>query len=419
MNKNWRWFFWILSALFYFYEFVLQISAGVLVDPLSVEFHLNATVIGLIGAIYFYSYAIMQIPAGVLLDRFGAKKSLSFAISLCALGSFILYAANHFYWVLFSRFLTALGSAFAFIGVLKTAENWFPSYRFPLLSGLTFMIGMLGAIFGKAPLAYIIREIGWRDLMLSAGIAGLILSIIFIFVFKEAPNSVNPYNTTDETADKKNDENQVRLKDFLPVFRNAENWKVAFYGGLMISPLLSLAGLWGEKYLMDVYSFSSIEAAGRISLLLVGFGIGAPFSGWLLGVVKSRKISMMISSVGVLLTFICIFYMDSILLQKYLFVLLGFFTAFSIVVFTLIRDLNPIQISATALGFANLLNMVIGAICQTMIGIMLDHSWEGHMKEGAHIYTNYQYQISFSILLACIVLALLIILFTKDRKSST
>lgn len=392
-------------------EFVLQISSGVLVEPLSIEFHLTATSIGLIGAIYFYSYAIMQLPAGILLDRFGSKKVLSIAVLFCVLGCFIMYASNQFYWVLFARFITAIGSAFAFIGALKTAGNWFPPERFALLSGLTFTIGMVGAVFGKEPLAHIMNNIGWRNTLLNAGLIGLVILVLFIFIFKENSRS-------DQKNVPKND-NQVQVKNFLPVFRSKDNWRAALYGGLMIAPLLSIAGLWGEKYLMDVYSYTHIDAAGRISLFLIGFAVGSPLAGWFSDAIKRRKPSMIISSIGTLICFTDFLYTKSSTNQQMFTILTGFFAAFSTTVFALIREINPIKLSATAMGFANLMNMIIGAISQTLIGMILDHLWEGGIKNNAKIYTANNYHLAFSILLGSIALALILAIFIKEGLGSS
>lgn len=409
--RFWGWLVWIIAATFYFYEFVLQISAGVLVRPLSTEFHLDATSIGLIGAAYFYSYALMQLPAGILLDRFGTKKVLSIAVLFCVAGSFIMYGAQEFYWILIARFVTAIGSAFAFIGALKTAGNWFPPERFALLSGLTFTMGMLGAVFGEEPLANIMHDFGWRNTMFGAGIIGVILCAAFVFIFKE--NSRPDQKTL---LNLPQDENPVRLKNFLPVFRSADNWKAALYGGLMIAPMLSIASLWGEKYLIDVYSYSSMDAAGRISLFLIGFAVGSPIAGWFSDKIKRRKPSMVISSIGTLISFICFFYLDSSISQQIFTLLTGFFTAFSTTVFALIREINPPKLSATAMGFTNLMNMIIGAVTQTLIGVILDQLWQGTMRNNARIYTASNYHLTFSMLIGCIVVALILVIFIKEPR---
>lgn len=68
------WLIWCIAALFYFYEFFLQVSPNVMVPELMSSFHVTAASLGNLAAFYFYAYAIMQIPAGVLLDFFGPRR---------------------------------------------------------------------------------------------------------------------------------------------------------------------------------------------------------------------------------------------------------------------------------------------------------------------------------------------------------
>ena len=48
---------------------------------------------------------------------------------------------------------------------------WFPPRRFALITGLTFMLGMVGAVGAQAPLAVIVDAVGWRDTLMAAAVA--------------------------------------------------------------------------------------------------------------------------------------------------------------------------------------------------------------------------------------------------------
>jgi MFS family permease len=45
-----------------------------------------------------------------------------------------------------ARLMQGFGSAFAFVGTMYLATQWFPRRKIALLSGLTTSLGMLGAI---------------------------------------------------------------------------------------------------------------------------------------------------------------------------------------------------------------------------------------------------------------------------------
>lgn len=84
-----KWFIWCLAVLFYFYEFVLRVSPGVMVPELMKAFDVTAYGVSIISAFYLYAYAPMQIPVGVLIDKLGLKKLLSSASILCGIGAIL------------------------------------------------------------------------------------------------------------------------------------------------------------------------------------------------------------------------------------------------------------------------------------------------------------------------------------------
>src|SRR5436189_2947094 len=84
----------LLSATFYLYEFVLQVAPSVMADSMMKTFNVGAAGFGIVSAFYFYAYAPMQLPAGLLFDRYGPRKLMTFALVLCALGSFFFASTD-------------------------------------------------------------------------------------------------------------------------------------------------------------------------------------------------------------------------------------------------------------------------------------------------------------------------------------
>src|SRR5690348_88516 len=83
------WIIWLLSALFMFYKYALEVSPSVMTATLMSTFHISGAALGNLAACYFYAYLLLQIPAGLLLDKIGPRKVTTVAIILCALGSLI------------------------------------------------------------------------------------------------------------------------------------------------------------------------------------------------------------------------------------------------------------------------------------------------------------------------------------------
>lgn len=364
------WFVWGLAVLFYCYEFLLQVSPGVMVSDLMRDFKLNAAQVGNLSALYIYIYAGMQIPVGILIDRFGPRRLLTFAAAICAIGSFLFGSAHLLSIAGLGRSLIGLGSAFAAISCLKLAANWFPLNRFALLTGLTVMVGMLGAINGQAPLALLIEHLSWRDSMQVLGLAGLVLAGLIYLIVRDNPADAT---TQPEASIKK-----PRLWQGLKyIFGNKQTWIASIYGGLMYAPTTAFAGLWGVPFLMSVYHISRPAAAGMISFIFIGWVIGSPFWGWFSDRLQRRKSPLIIAAIGALCTMCCIIYLVNLPLlgMNVLLLAFGFFSGGFLPVFSIVKEINPPQHNATALGFVNTLNMVGGALAQPFIGYILDFYW--------------------------------------------
>ena len=74
-----------LGALFYLYDYFIQVTPSVMKPWLMHDFRLNSADFSLLGACFLVPYALMQIPAGLLLDRYGARRLLTVAALLSAL----------------------------------------------------------------------------------------------------------------------------------------------------------------------------------------------------------------------------------------------------------------------------------------------------------------------------------------------
>ncbi len=178
---------WGLAALFYFYELMLLVSPSVMLDDLTLTFSTSAEQLGSLAAFYYYAYASMQIPVGLLMDRFGPRILLTLASCFCAAGCIIFGMAETLLIAQIGRFVMGVGGSFAVVGCLKLASLWFPINRFALLTGIMVAVGMMGGVFGQAPVAKLVMAVGWRQTAVYGAFVGAILSVIIWFVVSDHP----------------------------------------------------------------------------------------------------------------------------------------------------------------------------------------------------------------------------------------
>lgn len=399
------WIVWGLGCIFYFYESLLQVSPSVMSHELMRDFLVTSQTLGVLAGIYFYSYALMQLPAGLLLDYFGPKRLLVIATLICGLSTIAFGSTDNFWLACIARMMIGLGSAFAAVGTMKLAANWFPAERFALLTGIMVTIGMLGAIGGEAPLALLIDNYNWRIALIIMGVIGIVLAVLLFVIARDVPKG-DPYHS--KYVKQGNDEGLFSgLKKLL---RHKQMWLTATYGGLMFMWTPVFCGLWGVPFLMAKLNIDKTIAANYISLVFVGWAVSSPLWGVFSNRIGRRKPPMYIGTIGALFCSLMILYapVSHSFIETLLF-LFGVFSAGFLPAFAVAREICNNRQVATGLSFMNMMNMIGIALAQPLIGFMLDQFWSGQLVDNVRIYSLQAYQQSLLIMPIGIFIALIIL----------
>lgn len=353
---------YLVAAIFYLYEFLLQVSPGIMVPDIMQHFHVNAKQVGYLATWYFVAYALMQIPAGALFDRFGPRILLTIASLFCSVGTLLFALTNSFAVLEFSRFLTGIGSAFALLGTLVIAALWFPPYRFALLSGILVTIGMLGAIGGEKPLALMLAHYGWRDTLLILALIGFVLSALLFFV-------ISNKKVTDKVQ-------HQPLLGIGYILKKPQSWLVSIYGSLIYGATATLGAIWGVSFLRVTYGFTNPQAAGYISMIFIGWALGSPLFGFISDLIRKRKPPMYFSAMSSTILISIIIYYPHLnhLTLAILFIGFGIASSAFLPAFSIARELHPAKYSGTALGMMNMLNSLGGALIPPVIGYFLERN---------------------------------------------
>lgn len=398
---------WILCALFYGYQYFLQVSPSVMVHDLMRSFNINAVLLGNLAASYFYAYALMQVPVGLILDRFGARFPLTIAAFLCAAGCFLFGGSGFFAITTFGRLLIGVGSAFAVIGSMYLASLWLNPKRFALFNGILTAIGMLGAVCGQTPLALLVDAINWRNATMILGVIGIIFAIFMWLVIRDKHRIVVHEATPIVNI----------WRGLKHVLINKQIWLLAIYGVLMFMPTSVLGSLWGVPFLMRKYHINNAVAGGIITFLFLGWAVGCPFFGWLSDQLRKRNIVMLIANIGALISIIFMLYVPATLpysLNMLFLFSFGFFSSGFIIAYAAVKENNTTKNIATALGFMNMVNMTGGAVFQPLVGWFLDLQWRGLMEHGVRLYSVASYQLALTVIPLGMLISLLVLLFIRE-----
>lgn len=415
------WFICALGAIFYAYEYLLRIAPSAMEDSLRLHFNLTATGFGILSAVYYYAYVPMQLPVGILMDRFGPRKLLTFACLICIIGT-LLFTDTHSSIISASgRFLVGMGSAFAFVGVLKLATIWLPENKLAMVAGMTSALGTIGAMAGDNLLIPWVNNIGWQASMNWTTVFGVILCIVLWFGVMDHPKHV--FNGPESETLKK------KFQDLHLIIRNKQIWLNGFYGCMVYLPTTVFAELWGIPYLRHAHHLSEAQAAFSNSLLFFGFMIGAPSMGAISDKIRLRKLPMIVGALGAAVMMTVILYTPNLnptFLNISIFVL-GLFYSAQTIVFAVGRELSPPQAAGTAIALTNMIVMIGAMILQPLVGRLLDLSLRFHhimdIPDGVAInkvhwlYTAADYRLAMSIIPVGILIAVLLTFFIRETHA--
>lgn len=393
------WLIWGLAAVMFCYGFFQRVSPSVMIDPLMRDLAVGGALLGNLSALYFYVYAALQVPVGLLHDRWGPRLVLTGGAVLCGAGSLLFSLAEGLTLAYLGRMMIGGGAGVAFIGALALATRWFPPQRFALVSGLTMMAGMIGGIFGQAPLAALVDGFGWRASMLWAGVFGLALAVLLWLIVRDVPTG-QAHRPADKSAP-----SSSFLGGLGRVLRNPANLLLCLVGASMSAPLLAFAGLWGVAWLMQVEGMTRPAAAATCSLLLIGWAIGAPLAGAISDRIGRRLEILIAGAVTALSSLLALIYLPELpaILRDGLFFLAGAALACMIACYAIARDVNEPALAGTAFGVVNSATVAAGAIFQPLVGWLLDLRWDGRLEAGAPVYQAADFRFAFTALILFLV----------------
>lgn len=413
-TRSWfPWFICSIGGLFYAYEYFLRVTPSVMQADLMQTFMINNALFGFLSACYYYAYTPMQIPVGVLMDRFGPRRLLTTACLVCVLGT-ILFSVKIFAVAALGRFFVGLGSAFAFVGVLKLAAIWLPKNRFALIAGLATALGMLGPTLGDILLTPMVKAVGWHLTVFTTAALGLILAGIIWGVVRDKGKL---------KAGKPNKEEysiNYQLKLFIQMLKFRQVWLSGIIAACLYLPITVFAELWGIPYLEQAKGLSPMYAAWINPLLFIGFSLGGIFFGYLSDRLNRRKLIMMIGNVLALLIVCSLIYLphlNTLVIATLLFIL-GLSTGVEVISFAVSRESVSEFATGTAVAMTNFLTMLGGMIFQPILGQLLDYH-ALHVSHHAVTALNASdYQYALTILPVCLLAALVLAYFLHETGTN-
>jgi len=403
------WLIWGLGAALFFSEYFGRVAPSVMVPELMHDFNVTAFALGALSAFFYYPYIAMQVPVGMMVDRYGAHRLLTSTALVCAGGCLLFAYANSLVTAQVGRMLMGFGAAFAFVGALKLATNWFPPHRFGLLAGLTQALGMLGACVGQAPMAWSVETFGWRHTLFMVALSFVCLAVLIGLLVRDKPQGGIEVVQTRPRA-------MPLLAGLKMVLKNPQSWWNAIYAGLVYAPTAAFAELWGVTFLVNAYGIDTRTAAFGIGLIFIGWGVGGPLMGALSDRMLRRKPIMYVSAISGCIIIASILYIPHLplaVLYSLLF-LYGISNTGVATAYAVSAEINPRHIAGTSMAFANMASVIVGAIFQPIIGWLLDKHAGVTSLVVKPVYQAADFRFALVLLPVCMLLGIVFAKLVKE-----
>ncbi len=357
-NKSAAWIMWFIGSIFYAYQYVLRVMPNIMMQDIMLKYQINAAVFGQFSGVYYIGYALVHIPVGILLDRFGPKKIMPIFMILTVIGMAPLVFSDFWLYPIIGRTLIGIGSSSAILGVFKIIRMSFSEEKFAWMLSLSVTIGLLGAIYGGAPVQYLHQYFGFEQVVIFAMMTGLFLSAITFWVLPKYEANQHP---------------QGMIQEIRTVFGNAKVIGICILAGLMVGPLEGFADVWGTTFLKTVYGIDATVAAGLPSMMYFGMMFGGPALSFIAEKTKGYLSVVFACAVVMALAFVVLLTTAmSTAALSVLFFVVGMLCAYQILAIAYAATCVPKQVAGLTSAVANMIIMLFGYVFHAVMGKIID-----------------------------------------------
>lgn len=402
ISTPYAWWLVALSIAYYGYEFLLRLLPRLFYQDLVINFSLSPIDIGIIASLYYYSYSFTQLIVGPALDKWGPKITLIAATLLCALSLSLFVIWPSFSTFCLSRVFVGFASAFAFIGILKTADLYLPEKYNSFIAGIGTTIGMLSAQIGANLIAFMSESFTWIELTQSLiyVAAGLSLLIALCYpkeqleITASCDEEVKPKGSAQGSSIASSQVNIFQWKLIKKHVLKRSLLYIGVIGGAIMVVTQMLEEVYGSIYCrMLGLELSGYQTSQLLGYIYYGWIVAAPIWGAVLLTTAHRVRALFLSQVAValhlslLLTFALVpFQFITVVLMKVLFFILGVISAPQVLVFALASEHTLKEYRATSLALVNCIVNIMAAIMPNVLSIIQQIMLESHLFDNDTAY---------------------------------
>ncbi len=390
---------WLITAVYYFYQYTLRSAPAVMIPQLSEAFGLTAMGVASMVGLFYYGYSPFSLVAGVALDRWGPRNVVPFGAAAVGIGA-LLFATGDSTVASCGRLLQGAGGVFALVGAVYIATQNFPASRAATLIGATQMFGMAGGSAGQFMVGPAIGAgLPWDRFWLGMGVGGLVIGLLLWLLLPRQQARSTSSGWLREAG-----------RSLATVFRNPQSILCGIIAGLLFIPTTIFDMVWGVRYLQEAHDLVYGEAVLRSATVPFGWIIGCPLLGALSDRIGRRKPVILSGALVLLACFAWILFGPTDVFPPYVLGLVaGLASGAAMLPYSVIKEANPPQMSGTATGVINFINFTFSALLTPVFSRLLTRA-----AGNAPSIELGHFQSAFMPLLAGIALAIVLTLLLRE-----
>jgi len=414
-----RWTIYSVLIAAYMLAFFHRFAPAMVTSEMTQAFGITAAALGSLAAMYFYIYTAMQIPAGVLADTLGSRFSVTVGNLVAGAGSVLFGLAESFAAASTGRFLVGLGVSVVFVGLMKSNTVWFSERRYGTVSGLTLLLGNLGAIAATGPLALMLLHVDWRTLFVALGLIAMGLGLLSWWLVRDRPEQLGfPSMREMEGHPAHAPRTRHWILDLRAILANRRLWPGFVYDFGIAGSLFGMLGLWAVPMLRDVHGLTRGEASVYTTLGTVAFAVACLGAGMLSDRLQRRRSVLRAGALIYLAVCLALLFLPwtpgpGALV---LFGLLGLGGGCFVVAYAQAKEVADPALSGMAIALVNTGLFLGTALFQPLFGWAMDSGWDGHLVAGVPVYTLEDYRRGLWLLVGFAALAVLASRFLVETQ---
>lgn len=338
-----------------------KVAINVAVIPISQEFGLTETQVGLILSSFFLSYAIMQPIGGSLADKFGSRKVILISVICWSVFTILTGTAWSFLSLIIIRFLFGIGEgSYPSASSVAVAES-FPQHERARAKSILTSATTIGAVLATLVAASLSKHYGWQVMFVILGVLGLFLALLYAKYLHPTGSQATKSNKTGE---------KLPLKELLKI---SMLWKLmAIYFGISMVNWGMMS--WMPSYMVKVRHLDMVSMGALASIPAILSFFTVLGTGWMLDKRMVGREKYLIA-IGSLIGIISLYLLSkaptvALVVTYQTFASIGLGAAVTTTLTMPLKYISPSSVGAAS-GLIYLGGQVAGVIAPTAMGFMI------------------------------------------------